>query len=74
MRMWIARLAAVALAVSSIAAASVERRIVDAAKHADRDGLRALLQELLVPLMDTGGPDSDAIHASAKDNLMRRHT
>ena len=40
---------------------------------AEAHGLEALLQELIPPLVDTGGPDADAIHRAACDHLLARH-
>ena len=39
---------------------------------AEAHSLEGLLQELIQPLIDTGGPDSDAIHAAAVEHLMAR--
>ena len=41
----------------------------DAEAHA----LRALLQELVPPLIDTGGPDWDDSHAAAVESVIARH-
>jgi hypothetical protein len=40
--------------------------------EAESHGLNALLQELIKHLMDTGGPDSETIHAAAVAHLMKR--
>jgi hypothetical protein len=52
-----------------------EGRLNPSIEHpAEAHSLHALVQELLAPLMDTGGPDSAAIHARAKASLMNRST
>jgi hypothetical protein len=50
-----------------------EKRLMATFEHpAEAHGLHALLQELVRPLMDTGGPDSSAIHTRARGHLMNR--
>jgi hypothetical protein len=41
---------------------------------AESHSLQALLQELVSPLMDTGGADADQIYAAAANHLLRRHS
>ena len=39
---------------------------------AEAHSLKALLQELIPPLMDTGAPDAAGIEIAARDHLLRR--
>jgi hypothetical protein len=39
---------------------------------AEPHSLHALVQELFVPLMDTGAPDAEGIEIAARDHLLRR--
>jgi hypothetical protein len=51
-----------------------EKRLTPSFQHpAEAHGLRALLQELVPPLTDVGGPDSASIHARACESFLNRH-
>jgi hypothetical protein len=39
---------------------------------AEAHSLKALLQELIPPLLDTGAPDAAGIEIAARDHLLRR--
>jgi hypothetical protein len=41
---------------------------------AEAHSLHALLQELIPPLIDTGGPDAVGIEVAAREHLLKRHT
>jgi hypothetical protein len=50
-----------------------ERSLRESFVHpAEAHSLRALLQELIPPLMDTGAPDAAGIEIAARDHLLRR--
>lgn len=50
-------------------------RLAKCTEHpAEFHALHALLQELIQPLMWTGGTDSDEICRAARDSVMARHT